>query len=110
MKNVLSFFLLVGVVTGLTTCQPHPNTSLRRFSYAFRTRYNVYYHAKKEFTQSLKELSQTTYPPDSVLQLFDGCIRKCEKAIRLYSIRQKPLKTGLATGCQTKKAPGTNRI
>ncbi|MCD7936602.1 MAG: hypothetical protein LUG98_07060 [Tannerellaceae bacterium] len=43
MKNVLSFFLLVGVVTGLTTCQPHPNTSLRRFSYAFRTRYNVYY-------------------------------------------------------------------
>ncbi len=100
---VVCSFLIV-----LTACSTQKNTWLSRHYQELNTRYNVYFNASEAYLSGARQLSENSKPDFSkLLNVFDvsnitqakstassmnKAIVKCEKAIKLHSIRVKPAK------------------
>ena len=101
------FIFLLFILLG--SCSTKKNTKASRFYNSFTTRYNIYYNGKVSFDEALKAMQNgykenysemiLMYPisaqPKNKQTLggpFDRTIEKSEKAIRLKSIKTKPLK------------------
>lgn len=113
-------FLLLFLSVWLTACSPKQNTALSRRWQAFTTRYNVYHNAitaykqgeeaqreglKEDYTERLPVFS-VGYPKmrDLGKGNFATAILKCEKAIQLHSIKQRPKLNGNRTRTAKEKA------
>lgn len=95
--------VLVGIMMG---CSTQKNTSKSRFWHSFNARYNTYYNGTLAYIDgSLEKEKGNKDNYTEVIPLysvsnknsrelgkgnFDKAIEKCEKAIKLHSIKQKP--------------------
>lgn len=97
--------LLLSLFAG---CAMKNNTASTRFYHSFTTRYNVYFNGHEAYKQGLKAIE--TGNKDSYLEMiplypienkktiglgksdFDRAIEKSQKAIKLHSIKKKPLR------------------
>lgn len=108
-KNGFALWFAFGVVLFfLGGCSMKKNTAFNRFYQAFTTRYNVYYNGSVAFRDGMdaiesgnKDYYAGIIPLDPIsnkntvgqgASQFDRAIEKSEKAIKLHSIRKKPLK------------------
>lgn len=116
-KHLVSLLLLLCAL--LTACSTQHNTAGSRWWQSFVTRYNVYYNAatayeegeeaqrnglREDYTRRLP-VFEVGYPKQAGLgkSNFERTIEKCEKAIRLHSIKRKPkMKVGSRTSPSTK--------
>ena len=99
-------FLIAAIIVAATGCSTQKNTAKTRFWHSFKARYNTYYNGslayidgslekengnKDNFTEMLplytvsnkqsRELGKTN---------FDRAIEKCQKTIKLHSIKRRP--------------------
>lgn len=95
--------MLIGIMMG---CSSQKNTSKSRFWHSFNARYNTYYNGTLAYIDgSLEKEKGNKDNYTEILPLytvsnkksreigagnFDKAIEKCEKAIKLHSIKQKP--------------------
>lgn len=100
---------MVAVVVCILTmagCSAQKNTAKSRWWQAFNTRYNVYYNGKQAFIAG--ELAKETGNKDNYTEMiplypvanktskelgksnFETAITKCQKAIKLHSIKRRP--------------------
>ena len=108
MKHVAPYLLsFLVVMTMLPGCSSRLNTANTRWWRAFNTRYNVYYNGSVAYIDA--SLERENGNKDNFTELiplytvgnkenrelgkanFDRAIEKCEKAIKLYSIRRRPV-------------------
>ncbi len=109
MKNVFYFITGLLAVLLLGSCSTKKNTKASRFYHAFNSRYNIYYNGKTSFDEALLSLQNGykesysemifIHPVSSLPKEkqheggpFDRAIEKSNKAIKLHSIKAKPLK------------------
>lgn len=109
MKNDIKFglgFLLVVIL--LIGCSTKKNTWTSRTSQAMNTRFNVYFNGTTSYEEGLKNIQLANvedyssiipmYPisrhsnATSAISNMDRTIEKCRKAIKLHSIKVKPVK------------------
>ena len=109
MKKGFYYIISISVVLLLWSCSTKKNTKASRFYHAFNSRYNIYYNGKTSFDESL--LSMQTGYKESFSEMihmypisaqpkdkketggsFDRAIEKGNKAIKLHSIKAKPVK------------------
>ncbi len=87
-------------------CSTHKNTSRTRWWHAFNARYNTYYNGSQAFIEGSQEKEKGN--KDNFTEMiplytvgnkasrdigkgqFDRAIEKCEKAIKLHSIKRRP--------------------
>lgn len=92
----------------LVGCAMKDNTAATRFYHSFTTKYNVYFNGHEAFKQGVKAIESGN--KDSYLEMiplypienkktvglgkgdFDRAIEKSQKAIKLHSIKKKPLR------------------
>ena len=108
MKHVIPYFIAFGlVVTLLLSCSMQQNTAKSRWWHAFNTRYNVYYNGsmayidgslekekgnKDNFTEIIPLYTVGNKESRSLGETnFNRAIEKCEKAIKLHSIKRHPV-------------------
>lgn len=108
-KNGFAVWMLWGVVIALLVgCSVKKNTKATRFYHSFTTRYNVYYNGSVAYRDGRDaiEAGNKDYYADIVplepisnkntvgqgSGQFDRAIEKSEKAVKLHSIRKKPIK------------------
>jgi len=101
---ISSFMLLL-----LWSCSTQKNTRASRFYHSFTTRYNIYYNGKVSFDENLTTMQKnykenytemihmypiSAQPKDKATPggPFDRAIEKSNKAIKLHSIKAKPVK------------------
>ena len=107
MKRILYYSLIL--ITLLGACSTKKNTRLSRFYHATNTRYNIYYNGKLAYDDALSSMEKgyqenyvepifmhaiSAQPKDkkNTGGAFDKTIEKSNKAIKLHSIKAKPLK------------------
>lgn len=94
------------VVGMLFSCSTKKNTAFTRFKHSFHTRYNIYYNGSLAYIDANLEKEQGN--KDNFTEMiplytvgnkqsrdigkanYDRAIEKCEKAIKLHSIKQRP--------------------
>lgn len=102
--NRYIYFILVGFL--VVSCASQKNTSKNRALKALNTRYNVFFNGKNSYDEGLKNINQANVDDySSPINLYaiskhenanaakssmERTIDKCRKAIKLYSIKQKP--------------------
>lgn len=109
MKKSFYYILSLSVLFLLWSCSTKKNTKASRFYHAFTSNYNIYFNGKTSFDEALLSL-QNGYKEsysDMILMYpvsaqpkekqntggpFDRAIEKSNKAIKLHSIKAKPLK------------------
>jgi len=100
------WFVLVAFVISLAACGSQKNTAKSRFWHSFNARYNTYYNgtlayidgsldkeknSKDNFTEMLPLYTVGNKKNVSIGSgNFDKAIEKCEKAIKLHSIKKRP--------------------
>ncbi|MDP4239316.1 MAG: tetratricopeptide repeat protein [Bacteroidota bacterium] len=109
MKNLrtykILFFLLIVVISG---CSTKKNTWMSRSYQATNTRYNVYFNGYVSYNEGLKNILKANKEDySSIIPMYpisrhsnasagttnmDLTIEKCRKAIKLHSIKVKPVK------------------
>ncbi|MDD2798943.1 MAG: tetratricopeptide repeat protein [Bacteroidales bacterium] len=108
----ITHILFVSIVLIATSCSTEKNTSFSRFYQGFTTRYNVFYNGETNFEKASKSQLQNysenftqLLPIHPVSKLkgqmnneYDRTIEKCQKAIRLHSIKTKPTFKGIKGG------------
>lgn len=111
MKNnrpLLLLFQLI-VILFLSSCSTEKNTAISRFYQGFTTRYNIFYNGEVNYNKAAKMQLQNynenftqLLPIHPVSKLkgqtngeYDRTIDKCQKAIKLHSIKAKPASTSL---------------
>lgn len=106
-RRGVAFSLLVLSVVMLSGCSSKKNTATTRWWQSFNTRYNVYFNGSQAFIEGAQEKeSSATDDYTALLPLyqvgnknnrdlgkakFDVAILKAEKAIKLHSIKQRPV-------------------
>ena len=96
----------IAIIMTIASCSTKKNTARSRWWQAFNTRYNVYFNASQAFIEGNLEKEkghQDNYTELIPLYMvgnrqshsignsqYDRAIEKCEKAIRLHSIKAKP--------------------
>ena len=110
-RNAKYFYILVAAL-GLMTiaaCSTQKNTAKSRWWHAFNARYNTYYNGAQAYIEGSLEKEQGNR--DNFTEMiplytvgnknsrelgksnFDRAIEKCQKAIKLHSIKRKPVWT-----------------
>lgn len=107
-KNVLYLTLFLMLLSFLAGCSTKKNTARSRFYHSFTTRYNVYFNGSEAYKEGLKMVR--TGNKDDYTEIipyyeignkktigqgasnFDRTIEKSEKAVKLHSIRKKPIR------------------
>lgn len=110
-RNAKYFSILVaalGLMT-ITACSTQKNTAKSRWWHAFNARYNTYYNGAQAYIEGSLEKEQGNR--DNFTEMiplytvgnknsrelgksnFDRAIEKCQKAIKLHSIKRKPVWT-----------------
>lgn len=100
-------FVVLAALLVTAACNTHKNTSSVRWWKGFKTRYNTYYNAHQAYLEGMEakrdgnQDNYTDYLPllmvsnESSRSLgksnFETTVTKCERAIQLYSIKQKPV-------------------
>lgn len=109
MKKDIWYILIFTIVYLFGSCSTQKNTRASRFYHAFNSRYNIYYNGKTSFDEALLSMIEGykesysemiyMYPisaqPKNKQQTggpFDRAIEKSNKAIKLHSIKAKPIK------------------
>ncbi len=114
MKKIILYisgtFLLC--ISLLSSCSTDKNTPLSRFYQGLTTRYNVYHNGNQNFLKASQNQLQN-FNDDYTLLLsvhpvsalngkknneFDRTIEKCQKAIKMHSIKTRPTYTGSRSG------------
>lgn len=102
-------YILILLLSGLSlACSNKKNTWLSRNSQALNTRYNVYFNGHESYKEGVKNIFKANIDDyTTVIPLFpisnhanasaataemDRSIEKCQKAIKLHSIKVKPKK------------------
>lgn len=91
----------------ISSCNTSKNTASTRFWKGFKTRYNTYYNGKKAYDEGMDAkrtgIKDNFLDPLPLLMAgneearalgsgnFETTVKKCEKAIQLYSIHTKPI-------------------
>lgn len=104
--DIINKFLIVAMILATVACSTKKNTSKSRWWHSFNTRYNVYYNASQAYVDgSLEKENGHSDNFTEIIPLyvvgnkesrelgkgnFDRSIEKCEKAIKLHSIKKKP--------------------
>lgn len=107
MKPTIFFCLLLSLLLGLGACSTKKNTSGSRWFHSFTARYNTFYNGQVAYTEGMLAKEQgnkdnyTDYLPLYMVgnknsrligaANFNTTILKCEKAIKLHSIKHKPV-------------------
>ena len=102
----LSCIVMLTTVILLSSCSNAKNTAQTRWWQSFNTRYNVYYNASQAYIEGAKAKETgnvDNFTEDTPLYTvgnknsrslgggnFDVSITKCEKAIKLHSIKKRP--------------------
>lgn len=105
-RRLLAISALLTVLLLLGACNTQKNTARVRWWKGFKTRYNTYFNAHQAYLEGMQtKLSGNKDNYTDILPLlmvgnessqslgksnFETTVTKCEKAIQLYSIRQKP--------------------
>lgn len=109
MKKGFYYILIVFLIGQLVACSTKKNTWTSRSYHAFNSRYNIYFNGKTSFDEALKSMNDNyaenytemihMYPISALPKdketpggPFDRPIEKGDKAIKLHSIRTKPVK------------------
>jgi len=112
--HLVGSILLLLVLVG---CSVKKNTAASRFYHSFTTRYNVYFNGNEAYKQGMQAIE--TGNKDNYMEMiplysienkksvglgngdFDRAIEKAQKAIKLHSIKKKPVrKPGKKTAAQ----------
>lgn len=106
LKKFYSLALLIALMAIVIACSSSKNTAKSRWWQSFNTRYNVYYNGNLAYIDGALEKEKGNVDDyTEVLPLytvgneksktlgsgnFDRAIEKCEKAIKLHSIKKRP--------------------
>ena len=99
-------FLIAAIIVAATGCSTQKNTAKTRFWHSFKARYNTYYNGslayidgslekengnKDNFTEMLPLYTVTNKQSRELGKTnFDRAIEKCQKTIKLHSIKRRP--------------------
>ena len=104
--HILPLLIAIGVAIAITSCSNKKNTAQSRWWQAFTARYNTYYNGSEAFKDGY--MAQRDGNKDNYMEilpyfivsnketaevgksLYDRTILKCEKTIKLHSIKAKP--------------------
>ncbi|EPH18316.1 hypothetical protein HMPREF1475_00851 [Hoylesella oralis HGA0225] len=105
-QHIIPLFLSVAVIILLIGCSTQRNTAKNRWWHSFNARYNIYYNGSLAYIDGSLEKEKGN--KDNFTELiplytvgnknsiglgkgnFDRTIEKCEKAIKLHSIKKRP--------------------
>lgn len=98
--------LIAAIIVAATGCSTQKNTAKTRFWHSFKARYNTYYNGslayidgslekengnKDNFTETLPLYTVTNKQSRELGKAnFDRAIEKCQKTIKLHSIKRRP--------------------
>lgn len=106
-KTIAFLVAVVTVLTVITACSTQKNTAQSRWWHSFNAKYNTYYNGSVAYIDGSLEKEQGN--KDNYTELiplytvgnkgsreigkgnFDRAIEKCEKAIKLHSIKRRPV-------------------
>ncbi|MEG1580667.1 MAG: tetratricopeptide repeat protein [Bacteroidaceae bacterium] len=107
MKRILSYSIAFALVLFFAACSTKENTARNRFFHSFTAQYNIYYNGQVAYNEGC--LAKETGNKDNFTEYlplftvgnkatasmgksnFETAITKCEKAIKLHSIKRKPI-------------------
>lgn len=103
LRNILALMLLAML---LTSCATHKNTASTRWWKSFKSRYNTYFNGHQAYLEGMQAKAEgnkdnfTDFLPLMMVSNksskdlgkgnFETTITKCEKTIKLHSIKNKP--------------------
>lgn len=107
MKKRGIYITIIGLLLALFAgCSMKENTASTRFYHSFTAKYNVYFNGSQAYKQGMTALETGNkdnyleqvplYPIENKTSVglgtsdFDRAIEKCQKAIKLHSIKRKP--------------------